>query len=524
MRPPVGMGRAALIIGASVLLSRILGLLREVLLATMFGVTIEGDLYRHAFLVPDFLNYLVAGAYLTITLVPLLSRRLEEGGPQAASHAFTAVFRFVAIFIVVLTALMWVFAEPLVRLVFPDVADQARLTSLTRIALPAQVFLVLGSLLMAVQYTHRRFLFPAMAPLVYNGGIILGGLVGAAIGDPGPESFLVGAVVGSAAGNFLLQWVGARPTGTWFVPGRDRAAVRDYLLMALPLMIGQSVAVLDEQFVSFFGQVEEGATSALSFARQLNMLPVGVVAQAAGVAAFPFLARLAARGDIPALHRTTARTTRVTIFVSAAATAALVALAEPLVRVLFAYGRFTASDTTVVAALLTVYAFSIPLWGIHQIMSRHFYAQGRMWLPVVIGTAAVVPTVPMWLLGRATSGERGMALASTLSMLLYAAALVVAWWRESGAGIAGTLIPTIFRSAIAAALAGLAGRAVARSMFSVGDNPIVGVLTLFVAGAVTAVVFVISALVVRAPELKEVTRRRRVSDGPTALPETLDPE
>jgi len=116
-----------------------------------------------------------------------------------------------------------------------------------------------------------------------------------------------------------------------------------------------------------------------------------------------------------------------------------------------------------------------------------------------------------------------MALASTLSMLLYAGALVVAWWREAGTGVASSLIPTLFRSAVAAGLAALAGRAVAGSMFSVGDSPVVGVLTLFVAGAVTAVVFVVTALVVRAPELREVTRRNRVSESP-ALPESTDLE
>ena len=522
MSRPIGMGRAALIIGASVLLSRVLGLLREVLLAGLFGVSIEGDLYRHAFLVPDFLSYLVAGAYLTITLVPLLSRRLEEGGPQSASHAFTAVFRFMAVAILALTALMWIFAEPLVELVFSEVEQQARLVALTRIALPAQVFLVLGSLFMAVQYTHRRFVMPALAPLIYNGGIIAGGVLGNLTSNPGPESFLIGAVVGSAVGNFGLQWIGARRTGTWFTPGRDRAAVRQYLLFALPLMVGQSVAVLDEQFVRYFGQIEEGATSALSFARQLNMLPVGVIAQAAGVAAFPFLARLAARGETMSLHRTTARATRATIFVSAAATALLVAVAEPLVRVLFAYGRFTAADTSVVSGLLMVYALSIPLWGIHQLMSRHFYAQGRMWIPVVIGTAVLVPTLPMWVIGRDTAGEQGMAIASTVSMLIYATALLVAWWREAGTGIAGGLVPTLVRSAAAAGLAGLAGRAVTTSVFSVGDSPGVGLLAIIVGGSVTAVVFLITALVVRAPELREVTRRRRVSDSAEELPEPRD--
>ncbi len=524
MSRPIGMGRAALIIGASVLLSRVLGLAREVLLAGMFGVTTEGDLYRHAFLVPDILNYLVAGAYLTITLVPVLSRRLESGGPQAASHAFTAVFRFVALVIGALTILMWLFAEPLVGLVFGEVSEQARLVTLTRIALPAQVFLVLGSLLMAVQYTHRRFVMPALAPLVYNLGIIGGGLVGWAAGNPTPEWFLAGAVVGSAVGNFALQWIGAKPTGTWFTPGRDRAAIREYLLLALPLMIGQSVAVLDEQFVRFFGQVTDGATSALSFARQLNMLPIGVVAQAAGVAAFPFLARLAARGDTLGLHRTTGNAARATVFVSAAASALMIAVAEPLVRVLFAYGAFTTADASAVAELLTIYALAIPLWGIHQIVSRHFYAQGRMWLPVIIGTAALVPTIPMWLVGRANWGLRGMAAASTLSMLLYAGALLVAWWRESGTGIAGSLFPTLVRSAAAGTAGALVGRAITNSVFAAGDNVAVGVLAVVIGAATTAVVFLLTSLLVRAPELSDLRRRRPVSEYPALPPEGPDPD
>ena len=208
--------------------------------------------------------------------------------------------------------------------------------SLTRLVLPAQVFLVMGALLMAVQYTHRRFLLPALAPIIYNLGIIIGGLVGAAMGEASPEAFLWGAVLGSAVGNFGLQWFGARSTGTWLtrVPAHG-SSVKEYLVLALPLMLGQSVAVLDEQFVRLFGQIDSGATAALSFARQLNMVPVGVIAQAAGVAAFPFLARLAAGGDFEGLSRTTGRAARNTVFVAAAAMAALVVVARPLVSLLY---------------------------------------------------------------------------------------------------------------------------------------------------------------------------------------------
>ncbi len=191
---------------------------------------------------------------------------------------------------------------------------------------------------------------------------------------------------------------------------------------------------------------------------------------------------------------------------------------------LFAYGAFTTADASAVAGLLTIYALAIPLWGIHQIVSRHFYAQGRMWLPVVIGTAALVPTIPMWMVGRANWGERGMATASTLSMLLYAGALLGAWWKESGTGIAGSLFPTLVRSAAAATAGALAGRAVTASVFAAGDSVPVGILAVLIGGATAAVAFILTAVVVRAPELRDVTRRRRpVSDSPALPPEGSDP-
>ena len=403
------MGAAAAVISASILISRLLGLGREALLATLIGVNNEGDLYRQAFLIPDFLNYLLAGAYLTITLIPILSRHLEQEDPDGASRAFTSVFRFVAWAILGLTTVMWLAAEPMVSLIFRSVPDPERLVSLTRLVLPAQVFLVMGALLMAVQYTHRRFLMPALAPIVYNVGIIAGGLIGVAMGEPGPEAFLWGAVIGSAVGNFGLQWFGARATGTWLtrVP-RGTSSVKEYLILALPLMLGQSIAVLDEQFVRLFAQIDVGATSALSFARQLNMVPVGVIAQAAGVAAFPFLARLAAGGNQDELTRTTGRAARNTVFVAAAATAALVVLARPLVRLIYQHGEFSATDGELVANLLVLYAFSIPAWGLHQILSRHFYAKRMMWRVVLIGTVGTLLAIPVWLGLYSTHGRGGV--------------------------------------------------------------------------------------------------------------------
>lgn len=511
MSQPIRMRTAAAVIAASVLLSRILGLGRDALIAGLIGVNVESDLYFDAFFIPDLLNYFLAGAYLTITLVPILSRHLEAGDGDAASRAFSSVFRFMTIAIIALTALMWALAGPLVELVFPRIEEADRLVSMTRLVLPAQVFLVLGALLMAVQYTHKRFVIPAAAPLIYNLGIIVGGVVGSTLGDPTPEAFLIGAVIGAAVGNFGLQWFGARRTGTWFTSVvKGESAVREYLVLAIPLMIGQSVAVLDEQFVRLFGQLDPlgGATAALSFARRLNMVPIGVIAQAAGVAAFPFLAGLYARGSHEELIETTGRAARKTLFVAAAATAGLVVLARPLVRVVFQYGEFGTDDTDLVTSLLVLFAFSIPAWGLHQLLARHFYAKRKMWTPVLVGTAFSVIAVPTWLGLYALMGVEGFALASTLVMIGYALGLLVAWGYDSGWAAVRRLAPVFVRSMLSAGVAAGLGLVVADAMIGNDALSILsGLAVAVVAGLTTLAAFLATSALLRAPEMGEVLRR-----------------
>jgi putative peptidoglycan lipid II flippase len=508
MSRPIRMRTAAAVIAASVLLSRILGLGRDALLAALFGTTAEADLYFQAFLIPDLLNYLLAGAYLTITLVPILSRHLEEGNTEEASRAFTSVFRFVTLLIIGLTLLMWLFAGALVDLVFPEASDPDRLVTMTRLVLPAQVFLVSGALLMAVQYTHKRFVIPAMAPLVYNLGIIGGGVVGWASGEATPEAFLIGAVVGAAVGNFGLQWLGARRTGTWLVPTRGHSAIGEYLVLAIPLMIGQSVAVLDEQFVRFFGQADTGATAALSFARRLNMVPVGVIAQAAGVAAFPFLAGLFARGAHDELVETTSRAARKTMFVAAAAMAGLIVLARPLVTLIYEYGEFSDADADLVASLLTIYAFSIPAWGLHQLLARHFYAKRKMWTPVVVGTLFSIVAIPMWYGLYQMMGIEGYALASTIVMITYALGLLIAWGYDSGWAPVKRLAPAFLRAMFSAAVAAGLGLLVANAL--IGTDPLTvtsGIGVALVAGLTTLAAFLGVSWLTRSPEIREVLRR-----------------
>jgi putative peptidoglycan lipid II flippase len=273
-------------------------------------------------------------------------------------------------------------------------------------------------------------------------------------------------------------------------------------------MLGQSVAVLDEQFVRWFGQVEVGATAALSFARQLGMVPIGVIAQAAGVAAFPFLARLAAGGDQEGLTRTTGRAARNTVFVAAAATAALIVLARPLVRLLYQHGQFTEADSEVVAGLLVIYAFSIPAWGLHQILSRHFYAKRLMWRVVLIGTAGTLVAIPVWLGLYEAMGVEGFALASTLVMTGYAIALLVAWGLDAGWEPVRALVPSLLRGLIAAAVAALLAYPLVGVLFDEeGMTLLQGLAAAALGGLTTVAAFLAVSYLLRAPELRDLLRR-----------------
>ena len=429
------MGAAALIVSAGVLISRILGQLREIIFASLLGATASTDEYVAAFAIPDFLNYLLAGGFLSITFIPIFSRYLARDDEEGGWEALSAIIRPIAVAIVALVAIGWVVAPQIIEALFPSFnAEQTENTiRFTRIILPAQVFFVLGALFAAVQYTKGVFTIPTLAPIIYNLGIITGGVGWAIVNEASPEGFVWGALAGAFIGNFALQWWGARRVGMRLrlgIPWRN-PVLREYALIALPLMIGQSIVVLDETFMRVFGQwVSEGAATELNYARRTMLVPVGVIAQAAGVAAYPFLARLYAEGRIDEMKRTVDRALRYVLVLSMIAAALVIAMTVPIVRALFERGNFTAESTFGTAEALFFYAFSIPIWGGLQLLNRAFYARKEMWTPVIVGTVATLVAIPLYVIFQNTYGLRGVALASTLALGIYTAILAAIWYQD----------------------------------------------------------------------------------------------
>lgn len=456
------MGYAALIVAGGTLLSRFLGLLRQVIFAWLLGAGAAGDEYFVAFLIPDFVNYLLAGAYMAITLIPILTRRFAAGDEEDAWRAFWAVTRVLLIGAVVLLAAVMPFIDRLLRALEPGFTSGqvAEATRLTRIVLPAQIFFILGQLFTAVQFARERFVIATLGPLIYNLGIILGGLAGG-LGreNPTADGFAWGVLGGAFVGIFLLQWWGARRCGLRWPTGtlRGHPAVRRYFALAVPLMLGQSLVALDEQLGRTFGSlVSDGGVSWLTFGRQTMLVPVGVIAQAAGVAAYPFLARLAAEGKLAEMYAAVTRALRYIMVPSLAAASGLIALSVPTVAVLYERGSFDAADTAATAGTVIFFALGVPMWGVQQILARGFYAREQMWAPVIVGTVATAAAVPIYWGLQQAMGVNGLALASSVSITLYTTALAVVWYRRTDARAVRPVAFTTLRNVPTAGLGGLA--------------------------------------------------------------------
>ncbi|MCU0571544.1 MAG: murein biosynthesis integral membrane protein MurJ [Syntrophobacteraceae bacterium] len=497
-----GMGLAAVIMGLSILLSRFMGLIRDKVISYLFGATQEADIYFASFVIPDFINYLLAGGYFSITLIPLLSTFFEESDGQGWDF-FSTVLIWITGAITLLTIICFILAPQLAQLAAPGLSEDAmeRLGLFLRIILPAQICFLVGSCFSALLYMRKQFFIPALVPIVYNACIILGGVLWR---EHGMEGFCWGVLAGAVLGNLLLPYLACR-TGE----GMDlrlrfqHPGLKRFMRLALPLMLGQSIVVLDEQLVRVFGTMAGvGAVSWLNYARRIMLVPVGVVAQAAGVASYPFLAELFARKDWARFQETLGAALRnvLTLLIPISLWMALVS--EPTVRLIFEQGSFAAEDTRKTALVLVILLSTVCFWGGQQILGRAFYARQDTVTPAVLGTLITLVSIPVFHGLNRLAGFYGVAAASALSIALYTVVLGVSWWWRFGGEAFRGLAGAALRVAAVAAPAALASCWIPPAMDSwLGSQPLVAsflsiVLTGFVFGVVFALTgrFVISDL------------------------------
>jgi putative peptidoglycan lipid II flippase len=460
--------RSAGVISSFTFLSRLLGLVRDQLFAALVGAGhagIHADAFNVAFRIPNLLRDLFAEGALSAAFVPTYARTLREGGRAAAFALASRLMNLLAVVIGGLVILGFVFAEAIVRLLAPGYAEvpgKLELTvELTRLMLPFLMLVSFAAVAMGILNAHERYSTPAVAPAIFNlVTIVWAGLLWAM--GLGPREVVVGWAIGTVlggAGQFLAQ-----VPGLWREGWRPRLqwAPRDPGLGAIarlmgPATVGLASVQLNIFISTNFASHEQGAVTWLQLAFRILYLPIGIFGVAVGTIATTGLAHRAAADDVPGMRQTLNQSLRALAFLTLPATAGLMVLAQPIVRLLFERGRFQPADTLPTAAALVYYAIGLVAYTGVKVLAPAFYALGRPRIPLLASASAVATNLVVIALLHGMLGFRAIALGTALGSMLNVIVLAVVLERRLGGLIRPLLSADLLRMLLAAAvMAGLA--------------------------------------------------------------------
>lgn len=444
---------------ASVLLSRVLGFARDWAIAHFAGANAQTNAYYAGFRLPDFVNYLIAGAALSVTFIPVFSKYMAEDNEREGWRVFSTVVTVMAFVLVLLIAAGEIFAGPLVdRVVAPGFAPSERALAvfLTRLMLPAQLFFYEGSILSAVQYAKGHFTIPALAPLVYNTSIIICGVL--LFSKIGIIGFAVGILVGAICGNFLLQVYGTYRIGASFTPNfrvRHPGFVL-FLKLSIPIMLAVGLTYADDWISTHYASyLANGAVTWLAYSKKLMQVPLGFVGQALAVASFPTLAQLYSEKKFGDLNRVLNASVKALIISLVPISALMMAEAEPIVRLFFTHTRLHGGDYQATGSALVFYSAGLFAWGAQNILARGFYATRNTVIPAVVGTLTTCASLPLYIWLMHIMQHRGLALASSIGIGAYTVVLFVMLVRRTENPDTWGVVGFFFKVAAASAVAGI---------------------------------------------------------------------
>ncbi len=496
----------------SALLSGLLGLLRGKLIAYLFGAGPQVDAYTGAFQLPDTISYLLIGGIASTTFVRLLTQYGAEGREAEGDRALSNILNVMAVILAVALGIAAVFAPLYVRYAFQNFEspETARLcVQLTRLLLVNQLLLFAGGVFGSRLLVRKIFLFQAMQPLLYNLGIIAGAVLLHA--RMGVYSLAVGAVLGAFLGFFLVNVIGARSIGMRWTPEFDlrHPALREWLRLSLPLMLGQSLVTLDPWIRNHFAGEVRGAIALMNYSRQLFNAPMNMIGPAAGAASLPFFASLWSAGDVGRFSAAVNRAVSRLLSVSLLLTAWMVALAGPVVDVALRGGRFNTADAAAAADLFVLFALSLVFWTSQNLYARAFYGAGNTLTPMISGTIVTIASLPLYAALFHGDGIRGLVIASDLGIAAHMLALAVLLHRKRMVSLAEMNYPELGKALLAACLSGVCVAVTLRSV-PPGSTHVANLLRI-VFGSVVWLLSAYGVLLATRSDLPHAMLRRRAN-------------
>jgi putative peptidoglycan lipid II flippase len=451
--------RASAIIAAAVMLSRVLGLVREVLFNAIFGTAAMG-LFLIAFRLPNLLRDLFAEGALSTAFITVFSQKIEKEGSQAAWALASKMLTLTAIFMSGVSLLGIIFAEPLVHLLAPGFApeDSAFTILLTRIMYPFILLVSLAALVMGILNSRQIFTAPALASSFFNIGSILGGVFFGWLIDPSfGRKALIGLSIGTLIGGFLqfaIQLPSLRRAGFQFVTDFcwNDSGIKKILTLMLPSVIAASAVqinvLVNSRFASYAGAE---AVTWLNSAFRLMQLPIGVFGVAVATITLPVVSRIAADADTSRFGPTLGRAMRLATFLTLPAAVGLWFMASPVIGLIYEHGNFVTHDTTQTALALQFYCIGLVAYSCIKVLSPAFYAINRKWTPMLVSFGAVGLNVALnyLFMFRLGLGHKGLALSTTICATLNFAALYVLMLPAAHSLESKRFFSTLVRCAIA---------------------------------------------------------------------------
>ncbi len=516
------LARSTAIFSLATGLSRLLGLVREMTSAYYFGVAGKINAFTVAIQIPNLVRALVADAALSGAFVPVFNEMLERGERKRAWRVASTLFWLMLLGLGAVTAVFILLAPLLLRPFGDPGGDFDLAVSLSRVLFPIVVLLGISGIVVGILNTYEHFAAPALAPVAWNLVIILGLVLGVPrIEDENAELYLyAGVVVLGTLVQLLLPvpWL-RRLDGrlTMALDWRDPAVRRVFTLM-LPVTL--TIGLINVNFVVgtlFASRLldPELAPASIDKAFRLYMLPQGMFAVAVTAVLFPTLSRFAARRDEPGFRRALDGGIRQIAFLLVPAGLISIVLADPIVRLVYERGEFTAADTTVVSQCLQAFSIGLVFNGWMLILNRGFYAVQTNWVPTAVALGAVALNAALNAVFY-RFGIWGIPLATSVVNVAGTVTLLVMMRRRIGLERLRTTVAAVLRVAAASVLAATGalflwvgldewlGRSLAAQLVSVGS-----------ALVVAALAYVGSARIIGVRELEALLLlRARRSDEP----------
>ena len=452
--------------------SRILGLVRDQVLASMFGAGNAMDAFNVAFRIPNLVRDLFAEGAMSAAFVPVFMRQLASGERTAGWRLGNNVINALLVVTGTLVVGGIAFARPLLTAFAADYATvpgKLELTILlTRIMLPFLTLVAIAAVFMGMLNSLHRFFVPALAPAMFNMATIACALLLVPLmprfGVPPIAAIAIGALVGGLA-QVLIQWPSLRQEGFTYRPFLDwkQDGLRRVLLLMGPGTIGLAATQMNV-FVNTVLATQEGtgAVSWLNYAFRLMYLPTGLFGVSIATATVPAVSRHAAQHDEAAVRTTLADGLSLMLMLNVPATVGLIALSHPIVRVIFERRAFLPSDTFATAAALQYYAVGLLGYSIVRIAAPTFYALGDSRTPVLMSATAVLVNAVLNVGLARPFGYRGLALGTSIAALCNAAGLLWLLRRRLGGLDDRRILTALSRIAIASLAMGAAALSIER--------------------------------------------------------------